>query len=87
MLSFMAVATTDGDTSLHSPVFVVGMIAAAFGAAGDEHDAVKRASPIAATTYRPKEQIRTARRLHTGSDVSASRWGAICPSLSALFRT
>jgi len=50
MLSLRAVATTDGATSLHSPVFVVGLITAALGVAGDdEHDVAKRARPAAAT--------------------------------------
>jgi len=50
MLSSRAVATTDGGTSLHSPVFVVAFIRiTGVVAAGDEHALVKAARPAAAT--------------------------------------
>jgi hypothetical protein len=70
MLTSMAVATTDGDTSLHNPVFVVGTTTTGFGAAGDEHEVAKKASPAAATKCRLEKRDRTARTLHTLSRFS-----------------
>lgn len=49
MLSLRTVATTDELTSLHKPVFVVGVTTAVLVEAGDEHDDAKRAEPAAAT--------------------------------------
>ena len=74
MLSLRAVATTEGSTSLHSPVFVVGVTAVVV-AAGDEHDVAKRATPAAATRHRLKQGGRTGGTLHTrvGEPVSGRK--------------
>ena len=58
MLALRAVATTDGATSLHSPLFVVGVTAAVV-VAGDEHDVAIRDRATAATKYRIKKRGRT----------------------------
>lgn len=58
MLSLRTVATTDGATSLHSPVFVVGVIPIVV-VVGDEHDVATRDRAVAATQYRMKNRGRT----------------------------
>jgi hypothetical protein len=58
MLALRAVAITDGATSLHSPVFVVGVTTAVV-VAGDEHDVATRGRAAAATKYRMKKRGRT----------------------------
>jgi hypothetical protein len=69
MLALRAVAITDGATSLHSPVFVVGVTAAVV-VAGDEHDVAARGRVAAATKYGMKKRGRTGRTLHTRSGLS-----------------
>ena len=53
MLTLKTVAMTDGFTSLHSPLFVVGLMATSFVVAGDEHEVAKRVRP--APTGRDEE--------------------------------
>jgi hypothetical protein len=68
MLVVMAVATTDGGTSLHNPRFVVGLTTAlgfAVAAASDEQEVASSVKPIAATRYRTRKRFRMDRSLST----------------------
>jgi hypothetical protein len=53
MLTLRAVATTDGETSLHNPSFVprwtATVLVVVFAVVGDEHEVANRAKPNAAT--------------------------------------
>jgi hypothetical protein len=62
MLWVRTVATIDGLTSLHRPVFVVGVIAVLLGEGEEEHDVAVKARPAVAATatkQRSKERGRT----------------------------
>jgi hypothetical protein len=67
MLALSAVATTDGPTSLHSPLFTVGFTVLALAKVVDEHVHSARAiaNPAIAIGMGLSIRRRTAGRLHT----------------------
>jgi hypothetical protein len=69
MLSLRTVAITDGATSLHSPLFVVGVTTTVV-VADDEHDVATMGSAAAATKHRTKNPDRTgAHTTHAVGDL------------------
>ena len=85
MDSLRAVAITDGETSLHSPLFVVG-VTIAVGVAGDEQEDATRASPAAAKKYGLKKRGRTGAQFTARSGISERGVRRLRPdSLQELF--
>ena len=70
MLALRTVAMTDGDTSLHSPLFTVGVMTTSFVVAGDEHEVANRVRPAAADAT--KSRVRKRGRTAAGYTRSAS---------------